>query len=55
MVRLTATMASARAAATRMAPRKNATLAGWCHSGWEKKDRSCTVTTVGRLDSSGMV
>ncbi len=55
MAWLTATMAAARAAATRMAPRKKATFDDWCHSGWEKKERSWTVTTLGPRAATGIV
>src|SRR5205807_2592253 len=52
---LTHTSASARSAATRMARRKNGTLARSCHSGWSKNVMSWMVTTLGTFARCGIV
>jgi hypothetical protein len=47
--------ASAFSPATRMARRKNSTLARSCHSGWSKNVMSWTVTILGTSARRGIV
>ena len=55
VTRLGHTTAAARRAATAIARRNSSTLARWCQLGASKKLRSCTVTTAGTDERSGMV
>ena len=55
VTRLGQTTAAARRAATLMARRNSSTLDHWCQSACSKKLRSCTVTTAGTDERSGMV